>query len=748
MRLLSRAAMAATTLQACAPLSRRSTAGGSGATAAKRGLLSDTQAATLRKMVDALVPAESELRRALAAGDPEYDFVAAFEEFIYQSGTLFADNARLLLDFVNVLPTFMPLFFSAWGLPTFQLVKLSDPDAERFFARLRDSRLKALRSIFQGAKALAMQPVYTNERVVWPHIGYPGPWLRDPSDPASDRREPTGFDLAIEIEEGLAILRDNVLSADTLASRLRAGTLRREGDRQIIETDLVIVGSGAGGAVVAAEVAATTGQRVLVLEKGHFVEPVEFSQRETQMVPALYDVEFSAADLRALDRQVPTMSSAIVRGSLVGGSATINHALAFETPGAVIDEWQRDFGARFSRAELQPHFDAVRAMLRIQAVDEVQINGNNALLRKGAEALRWPHHGIAHRNAHQCIGCGFCDQGCRYNRKLTPLNVLLPKAARHGAQVIANCRVDTIVLEELAEPVAGRTVRAAGVRATLVDKRGPERGEIEVRARRVVLCAGPLDSPRVLLRSGVDAIRRKAGAEASIGTGLSTHAPVTLYGELDSPFYPSAGGPPMSYYVKKYEGNGDPARDQIKFAIEGIFNHPMVHAQLMPFESPDDHAALMKKFNQTMTVAILLRDRAVGTVGAKTFEYAVADDDRPRLLDAMQTAARLIFAAGARRVFFSDVQPLILADPTEIEQKLTLARMEKDPPLITSGHPMGGCRLGEDRRRDVVDSDGRSWDVDRLFIADSSVFPTSLGANPCFTVYALAHRMARAIAAR
>lgn len=358
-----------------------------------------------------------------------------------------------------------------------------------------------------------------------------------------------------------------------------------------------------------------------------------------------------------------------------------------------------------------------------------------------------PHHGIAHRNAHQCIGCGFCDQGCRYNRKLTPLNVLLPKAARHGAQVIADCRVDEILLEDLAAPVAGRSVRAVGVKATLADKRGPAQGEIEIRARRVVLCAGPLDSPRVLLRSGVDAIRRQAGAQAAIGKGLSTHAPVTLYGELARPFYPSAGGPPMSYYVKKYEGGGDPERDQIKFAIEGIFNHPMVHAQLMPFESPGDHAALMKKFNQTMTVAILLRDQAVGSVGPKTFDYAVAADDRPRLLDAMQTAARLIFAAGARSVFFSDVQPLIIADPAEIEQKLTLARLEKDPPLITSGHPMGGCRLGEDRRRDVVDSDGRSWDVDGLFIADSSVFPTSLGANPCFTVYALAHRMAHAIAA-
>jgi len=711
----------------------------------ERGVLTPSEAETLLKMIDAFVPADGELRRALAEGDPDYNLVASFESFVFESGEEFAENARTLLGFVNRLPTLMPFFFSSWGLPTFQLRELSDHDASRFFQRLRDSDLKALQSVFMGAKALAMQPVYSNEKVVWRQIGYPGPWIHDPAHLEADRSRPTGFDMAVEVEDGLATLRANVLTADTLESSLRAGTVLRRGDGFVVETDVVIIGSGAGGAVVAAELASSSPERVIILEKGHFVEPHEFSQRESAMVPALYDVEFSALQLPAIDQQVPTMSSTIVRGSLVGGSATINHALALETPGAVIDEWQRDFGATFSREELQPHFDAIRSRLRIQPVADVQISGNNALLRRGAVNLGLAHHGIADRNAHQCIGCGFCDMGCRYNRKLTPLNVLLPLAAKHGAQVIANCRVDRLILEDLDEPVRGRGVRAVGVKATFQDKRGPSRGALEVRARRVVLCAGPLDSPRVLLRSGVDEIRTKRGAREAIGEGLSTHAPVTLYGELDRAFYPSAGGPPMSYYVKEYETSGevDVRRDQVKYAVEGIFNHPMVHSQLMPFESPQGHAELMKKFNQTMTVAILLRDQSVGRVREKTFEYELSEVDRPRLLQAMQASARLMFAAGAKRVFTSDVQPFILASPSQIDEKLTRQRMEKNPPLITSGHPMGGCRLGEDPLRDVVDSQGRSWDVDGLYVADSSTFPTSLGANPCFTVYALAHRMAR-----
>src|SRR5262249_5101280 len=152
-------------------------------------------------------------------------------------------------------------------------------------------------------------------------------------------------------------------------------------------------------------------------------------------------------------------------------------------------------------------------------------------------------------------------------------------------------------------------------------------------------------------------IRRQAGFQAAIGEGLSTHAPVTLYGEFERPFYPATGGPPMSYYVKKYEREGDPEHAQIKFAVEGIFNHPMGHSQLVPFETPVSHAALMKSFDRTMTVAILLRDAAVGRVGPNTFEYELAAEDRPRLLDAMRTSAQLMLAAGAQRVFSSDVQP-------------------------------------------------------------------------------------------
>jgi choline dehydrogenase-like flavoprotein len=463
------------------------------------------------------------------------------------------------------------------------------------------------------------------------------------------------------------------------------------------------------------------------------------------MMPRIFDTEFSVLEL--FGQEIPTVSTAVVTGKLVGGSATINHALSFEPPRPVIRDWRERLGAEFGYDDLEPHLAAIRKLLRIAAVPESQISGSNLALRRGAQALGLPHHGPTVRNAHQCIGCGFCDLGCRYNRKLTPLNVVLPFAAQHGAQVLPNCRVDELLLEKLPDDGRdGRTHRVRGVVAWLTDSRGTNRTRVEIRARRVVLAAGPFASPRILMRSGVPRLRLLKGAERAVGTRFSTHATVTLYADFDEPIYPSAATPPMGYFVKKYDvddqATADPSRDHVRYALEGLLNHPLAHAQLMPYESAESHQAFMQRFNQTMTLAVMFRDRPVGRVLDKGFEYELAEEDHPGWLDALRTGARIMFAAGARRVFFNSHTPLIVNAPGEIDAALSLDLVRDQRIQITSGHPMGGCALGGDPRRDVVDSRGRSWDVDGLYVADSSILPTSLGVNPCYTVFALARYIA------
>ena len=264
-----------------------------------------------------------------------------------------------------------------------------------------------------------------------------------------------------------------------------------------------------------------------------------------------------------------------------------------------------------------------------------------------------------------------------------------------------------------------------------------------------MLAAGPFASPRILMQSGVPRERLFKGSERAIGERFSTHATITFCADFDEALYPSAATPPMGYFVKKYavtdQATADPATDHVRYALEGMLNHPLAHAQLVPYESAESHQAFMKRFNQTMTLAVMFRDRAVGHVTSKGFAYELAEEDHPGWLDSLRTGARIMFAAGARRVFFNSHRPLILNTPEEIDTTLTLDLVSQQRIQITSGHPMGGCALGGDAKRDVVDSRGRSWDVDGLYVADSSIFPTSLGVNPCYTVYALGRYIAQSI---
>ena len=705
------------------------------------------------KIIDGFNPPDTEIRQRLTKEDPGYDPVAAYAQYAWASGDAFLDQMKFLIDFINILPTFTPTFSRRHGLPQFQLRHFAPAEANAFFLYLRDSDIRAIRNIFSGAKFIGTAPLYTNEKVVWKIMNYPGPWLLDPSKPKADLAASTSFEMAAETESNIADLRRRVVPHDKLGTGLEAASVVAGSDHLVLETDILVVGSGAGGSFIAAELAEKTRQRVLILEKGDFVEPAEFLQREQLMMPRIFDTEFSVREIFGVE--VPTVSTAVVTGKLVGGSATINHALAFEPPRPVIRDWHDQLGAKFTYDDLVPHLDYVRKLLRIAPVPESQISGSNLALKRGAQKLGMPHHGPASRNAHQCVGCGFCDLGCRYNRKLTPLNMVLPLAARHGAQLVANCRVDELLLEEIPDDGRERpSHRVTGVLAHLTDSRGRNRERVEIRARRVVLAAGPFSSPRILMASivpgrvqgSVRGWRSFKGWDRAVGDRFSTHATITLYGTFDEALYPSAATPPMAYFAKKYEVDdqnaADPAIHHVRYALEGLLNHPLAHAQLMPYESAEMHQAFMKRFNQTMTLAVMFRDRPVGRVTSGGFEYALAEEDWPGWLDALQTGARIMFAAGARRVFFNAHRPLILSGPGEIESALTLDLVEQQRLQITSGHPMGGCALGGNPSRDVVDSQGRSWDFEGLYIADSSILPTSLGVNPCYTVYALARYIA------
>ena len=252
----------------------------------------------MAKIIDGFNPPDTEIRQRLAKEDPDYDPVDAYMTFAYASGDRFLANMKFLIDFVNVLPTLTRSFSNRYGLPAHLQLRWFHPDdANRYFLFLRDSNIRALRNIFSGAKFIGTAPIYTNEKVAWKFMNYPGPWLIDPARPDADRALSTSFDMAEETDENVATLRRRVVGHDALREGLQAARVVGGSDRLVLETDVVVVGSGAGGSFVAAELAAKTNQRVLVVDKGDFIEPSEFLQRERLMMPRILDTEFSVIEV-------------------------------------------------------------------------------------------------------------------------------------------------------------------------------------------------------------------------------------------------------------------------------------------------------------------------------------------------------------------------------------------------------------------------------------------------------------------
>ena len=330
-------------------------------------IFNSVQQEVVAKIIDGFNPPDTEIRRRLEQEDPDYDPVAAYAEFAWASGDEFLANMKFLIDFLNVLPTLTRTFSNRYGLPArLQLRRFHADDANRYFLFLRDSNIRALRNIFTGAKFIGTAPIYTNEKVVWKVMRYPGPWVLDPAKPDEDLTHSTSFDMARETDENVVLLRRRVVAHGALRGGLEAARIVGGSDRLVLETDVVVVGSGAGGSFVAAELAAGTDQRILILEKGDFVEPVEFLQRERLMMPRIFDTEISVVEI--FGAEIPTVSTAVVTGKLVGGSATINHALAFEPPRPVIRDWHDLLGVEFGYDDLVPHLEAIRTLLRIGAV--------------------------------------------------------------------------------------------------------------------------------------------------------------------------------------------------------------------------------------------------------------------------------------------------------------------------------------------------------------------------------------------
>jgi choline dehydrogenase-like flavoprotein len=492
------------------------------------------------------------------------------------------------------------------------------------------------------------------------------------------------------------------------------------------EVDFVIVGSGAGGGAAAAVLAAAGAKVAVVEEGGHYTRD-DFNMQESWAYPALYQEHGN----RATD----DLAITILQGRNVGGGTTVNWTSSFRTPPATLRLWAERHGVGdIDEATLAPHFAAVEARLDVAPGNPDDVNANNRKLLDGAGKLGW-NPALIPRSVKGCARLGYCGLGCPLDAKRSSRTTFLADAIASGANVYTDCRV------KLIESDRGR---ATAVVAEVLDRASDRpRGRLIVHARKgIVLAAGAINTPALLLRS-------HAGTDSgAVGKRTFLHPTVPLIAFYDQPieaFY----GPPQSVSVHQFADRGE----RVGYFLETAPVHPMLGAIAFPGFG-DAHRRIMERLPYVQATIALLIDGhhddvggevSVNNSGRINLRYRLHASLREAAIDAIGNMARLQLAAGAREVMTLHETPIVIRTEADI------ARVA-DAPFVANGHTlfsahqMGGCAMGSDPRRSVVNTRGRHHQIENLWIADGSVFPTALGVNPQLSIYAHARLFATAIA--
>jgi choline dehydrogenase-like flavoprotein len=488
------------------------------------------------------------------------------------------------------------------------------------------------------------------------------------------------------------------------------------------DCDVVVVGSGAGGAMAARELC-RAGLSVVLLEEGGHHTHADFNQREGDMLPLLFQ---DGGGRATADGAV-----AILQGRGVGGSTVHNTNLCKRAPREVLARWVAEHGARgWAMEDLEADFAAVEAELHVTPMTEDDINRNNAVLRRGVERLGW-RGGVLSHNRRGCVRSGFCSLGCTYDAKENALKVLIPDAVRRGLRLYAEVQAERVTLADKSVVVAGH--------ALLGD--GRPGAAVEVRARAVCLAGSAIGSAVLHRRSGLP------DPHGLAGRGLRLHPGVAVAGLMDEPIE-GWRGIPQSYECTEKLSLAPGARDRCW--LLSAFAHPGGFAASLPGIGRE-HAHLMREYARTAVVAAMLHDESSGEVavdrhGRPKIRYELSADDAQALLRGLHAAAEILFAAGARQVMVPLARPLLATRPADLAPLLSHRYQPLDP-VLTSVHPMGTLPLGGDPRHAVVDPDGRHHHARGVYVADGSLFPTSLGGPPQITIYAAGRKVARTIVA-
>lgn len=478
--------------------------------------------------------------------------------------------------------------------------------------------------------------------------------------------------------------------------------------------DVAVIGSGAGGAVVARELAAR-GRDVVLVEEGGFFTGKDFTGNPRQMIDLLYR---NRGLTGALGR--PTIP--IPLGRCVGGTTTINSGTCYRAPDFVLEEWAERHGvAGMREPELRPHFEHVEQTLGVRPVPDAIYGQNSRVFERGAVALGYAGARIP-RNERGCLGTGVCAFGCPQDAKQAMHVSYVPQALTEGARLFTRCRVDRVLLS------AGRAI---GVVGRFVDAADRDTGhELRVLARHVVVACGALLTPALLERSGVP------DASGMRGRNLHIH-PATRVGALFDEDVRGWEEVPQAYNVHQFTAEG--------IFIQGQFVPPAMEAPVLPGVGTA-HKERMARYARLASFGALISDQSSGRVRAgrgrwPRVTYRLGATDARKLARAIAITAEIFFAGGAAEVY-SGVHSRPVLRSIDEARALERASLPATDFEMMAFHPQGTARMGEDPRSAVTDSTGRVHGTPGLSVGDASLFPSSCRVNPQITIMAIATRIA------
>jgi choline dehydrogenase-like flavoprotein len=508
---------------------------------------------------------------------------------------------------------------------------------------------------------------------------------------------------------------------------IRAG---HEITADVAETaDVCVIGTGCGGATLGMRLA-EKGMRVVFVERGGAYTKEDFDQREVDMLAKIDGG-------RGIDAS-DDLSVSLTYGNNVGGASVHYWADSYRTPPDRLKLWRDRFGmVGHGEDDLASLFDEIEKDLGVHLAEPRELNKMNQLVQEGAKKLGW-HGAFVPQARRNCVGSGYCMQGCAYDAKQSMLVTYVPRALQRGALLYADCEAHAL-------DWAGPKVKALVARVLDRATGKPTGRTVRVEARSFVVAAGGYGTPVFLLRQGLGKRLPALGKFTVCNPCPMTHA---LFDERIVQWR----GIPAGFGIEEFRlarFDGDRYREGGYLLMPNQLQ-PATLAAVLPGVGRS-HRALMASLPRLGGVISWIDDVPEGSItlrgdGSPAYHVPLTGQNGQMLRDAYKKQATLLFAVGAREVIFGDVNDTRIKSEGEIAAAVERLEITPASNTLAAPHPAGGARMGNDPKDSVVGFDHRVHGTDNLFVADPSVFPTGPSVDPSLTIMAFSGIAARHVA--